>query len=111
MLTPAQAVSLWQEGIVPDAQAGKLSTWQIRNDPERNAERTNLNVEIIIGDQREDGMYVHYLDEQVLYTSENTLRWLKENLGLTPSEQIHGGHDDQQLEIAALPIEQPQNQQ
>ena len=56
-------------------------------------------------------MYVHYLDEQVLYTSENTLRWLKENLGLTPSEQIHGGHDDQQLEIAALPIEQPQNQQ
>ena len=111
VLTPAQAVSLWQEGIVPDAQAGKLSTWQIRNDPERNAERTNLNVEIIIGDQREDGMYVHYLDEQVLYTSENTLRWLKENLGLTPSEQIHGGHDDQQLEIAALPIEQPQNQQ
>jgi hypothetical protein len=35
--------------------------------------------------QREDGMDMHYLDEQVLYTSENTLRWLRENLGLTPA--------------------------
>ena len=35
--------------------------------------------------QREDGMTVDHLDEQVLYTSENTLRWLRENLDLTPA--------------------------
>ena len=85
-LTPAQAVSLWQEGIVPDAKAGKLSLWHIRDNPAPEAEQTNLTIEIMRRVQREDGMYMHYLDEQVLYTSENTLRWLRDNLGLAPEK-------------------------
>ena len=85
MLTPAQAVSLWQEGIIPDAEAGNLSRWHIRDNPASDAEQTNLTIEIIRRVQREDGMTVDHLDEQVLYTSENTLRWLRENLGLTPA--------------------------
>jgi len=88
VLTPAQAVSLWQEGIVPDAKAGKLSRWHIRDNPASDAEQTNLTIEIMRRVQREDGMYMHYLDEQVLYTSENTLRWLKDNLGLVPEGQV-----------------------
>lgn len=88
VLTPAQAVSLCQEGIIPDAKAGNLSRWHIRDNPASDAEQTNLTIEIIRRVQREDGMYMHYLDEQVLYTSENTLRWLKDNLGLVPEGQV-----------------------
>ena len=111
VLTPAQAVSLWREGIIPDAEAGNIARWRIRDSAEDDAERTNISVAIMCRVRREEGMFMDHLDEQVLFSSENTLRWLKENMGLTPSKEIHGGHDDQQLEIAALPIEQPQNQQ
>ena len=85
VLTPAQAVSLWQEGVIPDAKAGNLARWRVREDPEADAEHTNLTVVMIRRVQREDGMTVDHLDEQVLYTSENTLRWLRENLDLTPA--------------------------
>ena len=86
VLTPAQAVSLWREGIVPDAEAGNLSRWRIRYGEEDDAERTNMSVAIMRRVQREEGMFMDHLDEQVLVSSENTLRWLKENLGLEPQK-------------------------
>ena len=86
VLTSAQAVSLWQEGIVPDAQAGNIALWRIRDDPAEDAERTNMSVTIIRRVQREDGMTMVHLDEQVLTTSENTLRWFRDNLGLEPEK-------------------------
>ena len=112
-LTPAQAVSLYREGMLPDAENGNIYHWHLWDSEEARAEQTNLLVTIYLrrDEQGQEYGQVFPLSEPVLTCSENTLRWLKENLGLTPSEQIHGGHDDQQLEIAALPIEQPQNQQ
>ena len=112
-LTPAQAVSLYREGILPDAENGNIYRWHLWDSEEAQAERTNLLATIYLRRDAQGQEYaqVFPMSAPVLTCSENTLRWLKENLGLTPSEQVHGGHDDQQLEIAALPIEQPQNQQ
>lgn len=112
-LTPAQAVSLYREGIFPDAENGNIYRWHLWDSEEAQAERTNLLVTIYLRRDAQGQEYaqVFPMSAPVLTCSENTLRWLKENMGLTPSEQVHGGHDDQQLEIAALPIEQPQNQQ
>ena len=112
-LTPAQAVSLYREGILPDAESGNIYHWHLWDSEEAQAERTNLLATIYLrrNAQGQEYAQVFPMSTPVLTCSENTLRWLRENLGLTPSEQIHGGHDDQQLEIAALPIEQPQNQQ
>ena len=112
-LTPAQAVSLYREGIFPDAENGNIYRWHLWDSEEARAERTNLLVTIYLRRDAQGQEYaqVFPMSAPVLTCSENTLRWLKENMGLTPSEQVHGGHDDQQLEIAALPIEQPQNQQ
>ena len=86
VLTPAQAVSLWREGIVPDAEAGNLSRWRIRYGEEDDAERTNMSVTIMRRVQREEGMFMDHLDEQVLVSSENTLRWLRDELGLEPTQ-------------------------
>ena len=112
-LTPAQAVSLYREGIFPDAENGNIYRWHLWDSEEAQAESTNLLVTIYLRRDAQGQEYaqVFPMSTPVLTCSENTLRWLKENMGLEPSEQVHGGHDDQQLEIAALPIEQPQNQQ
>ena len=112
-LTPAQAVSLYREGMLPDAENGNIYHWHLLDSEEARAEQTNLLVTIYLRRDAQGQEYgqVFPLSEPVLTCSENTLRWLKENLNLEPSEEEHGGHDDQQIEIAALPIEQPQNQQ
>ena len=110
-LTPAQAVSLYREAILPDAKAGNIGRWFVREPDESKS--TNLAVSIYLKQDAKDreNSYWSPLWVTVEKDSENTLKWLKENLNLEPSEQVHGGHDDQQLEIAALPIEQPQNHQ
>ena len=112
-LTPAQAVSLYRDGILPDAESGNIYHWHLWDSEEARAEQTNLLVTIYLHRDAQGQEYaqVFPMSTPVLTCSENTLRWLRENIGLTPSEEVHGGHDDQQLEIAALPIEQPQNQQ
>ena len=112
-LTPAQAVSLYREGILPDAESGNIYHWHLWDSEEAQAEQTNLLVTIYLRRDAQGQEYaqVFPMSTPVLTCSENTLHWLKENMGLTPSVEVHGSHDDQQLEIAALPIEQPQNQQ
>ena len=89
LLTPEQAVSLHREGIVPDAQAGKISDYVVRATDESLAENTNLSVCIMrrvpTGDVGNSA--VLSLDVAVLRTSENTLHWLKENLDLAPTEE------------------------
>ena len=86
VLTPAQAVSLWREGVVPDAEAGNISHWRIRDNPAPDEEFTNLTVVLVRRVQCESELRMDYLDEEVLYTSENTLRWLRDNLGLAPEK-------------------------
>ena len=94
VLTPAQAVSLWREGIVPDAKAGKLSLWHIRDNPAPDAEQTNLTIAIMRRVQRGDDLYMYHLDEEVLTTSENTLRWLRENLELEAEKAPAAGEKE-----------------
>ena len=112
-LTPAQAVSLYREGILPDAENGNIYHWHLWDSGEARAEQTNLLVTIYLRRDAQGQEYgqVFPMSAPVLTCSENTLHWLKENLDLTPSEEVHGGHDDQQLEIPALPIQEPQDQQ
>lgn len=85
-LTPEQAVSLYREGILPDALTGGISRWYLWSSPEREAEQTNLTVDIrLIRDEEEPLQHRPlYLSARVLFDSENTLRWLRENLGLEP---------------------------
>ncbi len=106
-LTPAQAVNLYREGILPDAESGNIYHWHLWDSEEARAENTNLLVTIYLRRDARGQEYaqVFPMSAPVLTCSENTLRWLKENMGLTPSEQVHGSHDDQQLEIAALPVQ------
>ena len=47
---------------------------------------TNLTVVLVRRVQSESELRMDYLDEEVLYTSENTLRWLRDNLGLAPEK-------------------------
>ena len=91
VLSPEQAVSLHREGIVPDAEAGNIARWVVRASDETRAERTNLTVTIMRTVRRDTGAGNEYyyisLDEAVLYSSENTLRWLKDNLDLEPTAE------------------------
>ena len=89
LLTPEQAVSLHREGIVPDAQAGNISDYLVRATDESLAENTNLSVCIMrrVPTAAEGNPAVLSLDVVVLRASENTLRWLKDNLDLSPTEE------------------------
>lgn len=85
-LTSAQAMALYREGILPDAEAGNIGIWYAWTDEHTHAEQTGFTVEIIPRDKRDpDRPWLDTLDVQVLTMSENTLRWLKENLNLDPA--------------------------
>ena len=86
VLTPAEALSLWREGVIPDAEAGNLSLWRIRDNPAPDEVFTNLTVVLVRRVRSGSELHMDYLDEEVLYTSENTLRWLRDNLGLAPEK-------------------------
>ena len=86
VLSPAEALSLWQEGVVPDAEAGNISLWRIRDNPAPDEVSTNLTVVLVRRVRSGSELHMDYLDEEVLYTSENTLRWLRDNLGLAPEK-------------------------
>ena len=86
-LTPEQAIHLYREGVLPDTEAGTLGGWVIWNSPEHTAEQTNLELDITFWPNDEElpqgrAYSPLFISERVLFTSENTLRWLKENLDL-----------------------------
>ena len=99
-LTPEQAASLWAEGLVPDAREGKIARWYIWASEESRAEETDISVDIELLSDAEmtvevSGLTAGYtgmraydprdmLNVTVLTCSEHTLRWLEENLALTP---------------------------
>ena len=98
MLTPAQAESLYREGILPDAKAGNIGRWFVYSSPDCIALQSNVSIEMqLTPDPNQDpavldaGPYYYaersWLDLNVLLSSENTIRWLKENLDLTPENQ------------------------
>lgn len=88
-LTPEQAIYLYREGVLPDTEAGTLGGWVIWNSPEHTAEQTNLELDITFWPNDEElpqgrAYSTLFISERVLFSSENTLRWLKENLGVEP---------------------------
>jgi ABC-2 type transport system permease protein len=82
-LTNAQALSLYYDAILPDAEAGRIGSYTAWYDEDTETGRTNL--EFTVNLLPEDGRRnARYLDVPVLKTSEKTLQWLEENLGVKP---------------------------
>ena len=98
-LTVDQAASLYREGILPDAEAGNIERWYAWESEACRSEPMNVCVNLgltprpgITADPVPTAVplavatydpYQH-LSITVLNRSENTLRWLKENLDLEP---------------------------
>ena len=97
-LTPAQAVSLCEQGILPDAQAGAIGRWYVWESALTLEEQSNVTFDLELADDRTPiyvaapGLYsgtLNYNPEamislNVLTCSAHTVRWLEENLALTP---------------------------
>lgn len=82
-LTSTQALSLYRDAILPDAEAGRIGGYSAWYDEDAESGRTNL--EFTVNLLPEDGRRnARYLDVPVLKTSELTLKWLEENLGVVP---------------------------
>ena len=87
VLTGEEAAALYAEGILPDAKAQHIGhRWYMDPDGSRaNAEQTNVTLDLSIrGDGRQEiADRCAWLNIQVETDSENTIRWLEENKGLT----------------------------
>ena len=88
-LTPEQALSLYREGILPDAQAGNIGRWFAYEGQESLALSSTVGVTIELAPKAQAGSEGSYywdsvIDLNVLMCSANTIRWLKENLGVEP---------------------------
>ena len=88
-LTPEQALSLYREGILPDAQAGNIGLWfPYESEQCRDLQSTvSVTLELTpLPKSDAEGSYYwdSVIDLNVLMNSANTLRWLKENLGVEP---------------------------
>ena len=82
-LTGEEAEALYAEGILPDAEALHIGhRWYMDPDGSRGLDATTnvtLNM-LLVGDRPEEHTW---LDIPVETVSENTIRWLEENKGLT----------------------------
>ena len=92
-LTPEQVMSLWAEGILPDAREGNIARWYAWDGEECRTEQTNVTVNLELfpaeggaasRDYRAYDPRDHF-DITVLTRSAHTLRWLKDNLGVEPT--------------------------
>ena len=97
-LTPEQAASLYEEGILPDAREGNIGVSFAWTSDERRAEESNVSLRLTLrreetADGRHPGAAPDYsyssltrssISLKVLMRSRHTIRWLEENLDLTP---------------------------
>ena len=91
-LTPEQALSLYREGILPDAQAGNIGRWFVYESGECLALSSTVGVTLELTPLPQTGAEGSYyrdsvIDLNVLMSAENTRRWLKENLDVEPENQ------------------------
>ena len=94
-LTPAEAESLWREGVLPDAEAGNIARWYAFSGEEARREETNVS--LVLEREEEpvptpDGLSYYYdadayLFLDVLESSVNTRAWLAQKLGVTAENQ------------------------
>ena len=84
--------------ILPDAEQGNIGRFFVYGSPDWKALQSNVSISMELTpdpdrevSERDAGTYYYadrdWLDLNVLLCSENTLRWLKENLDLTPENQ------------------------
>lgn len=88
-LTPEQALDLYRTGILPDAQAGNIGLWFAYEGEQCRALQSTVGVTLELTPLPQTGTEGSYywdsvIDLNVLMSSENTRRWLKENLGVEP---------------------------
>ena len=86
-LTPEQTVSLFREGILPDAQAGNIGRWFAYESDESRALQSTVGLSVQLTHQGgphsgELFYWNNVIDLNVLMCAENTRRWLRENLEL-----------------------------
>ena len=91
-LTPEQALDLYRTGILPDAQAGNIGLWFAYEGEQCRALQSTVGVTIELAPKAQAGSEGSYywdsvIDLNVLMCSANTIRWLKENLGVEPENQ------------------------
>lgn len=91
-LTPEQALSLYREGILPDAHAGNIGRWFVYESGECLALSSTVGVTLELTPLPQPGAEGSYyrdsvIDLNVLMSAENTRRWLKENLDVEPENQ------------------------
>lgn len=94
-LTAERALSLYREGVLPDTEAGRLSRRFIWTDSERAGD-TNVELDIELwpegAETQQSRAYSPlFIGERVQLDSENTLRWLKDNLGMDPQPLAQTG--------------------
>ena len=104
-ITTEQALSLYREGILPDALAGNIGLWfSYESEQCRDLQSTvSVTLELTpLPAAGNEGSYYwdSVIDLNVLMSSENTRRWLKENLGVEP-ENIAGLQHTAEPRIAA----------
>ena len=97
-LTREQAIDLYRTAILPDAASGNIGRFFVYGTPDRDALMSNVNITMELTPdpdtemvERDAGTYYYadrsWLDLNVLMSSENTRRWLEENLGVTAENQ------------------------
>ena len=76
-LTPEEAMSLYREGILPDAEAGHIGRSHLVMDEAYYEEVCPVNVNITLRAPEQEGYRAYfYLNVSVERDSVNTLRWL-----------------------------------
>ena len=91
-LSAEQALSLYREGILPDAREARIGRWYVYESEQARDEQTNVHFSMELRGPDEQligwGNYSYrggrFVEVTVLSCSTNTLHWLKENLGLEP---------------------------
>ena len=104
-LTPGQAVSLFEEGVWPDAREGNIGRWYAYVSDETRLEQSNVEITLELTGENEDAPLHVYAENgavhtyrdgdyycfTVLMSSAHTIQWLEKNLGVTPVREAELG--------------------
>ncbi len=104
-LTPGQAVSLFEEGVWPDAREGNIGRWYAYVSDESRLEQSNVEITLELTGENEDAPLHVYAENgavhtyrdgdyycfTVLMSSAHTIQWLEKNLSVTPVREAELG--------------------
>ena len=78
-LTASDAVSLYREGILPDAEAGQIGLAHLVRDESYYESAYPVTIHITLRDMSRENFVVDTVSVDVEAASENTLRWLRQH--------------------------------